>query len=65
MFRKTLSLVLLGILLIGTITVVYGTFFDKGFGTSVASVLGSGDEDHDHKRGHGNGRGGEDEDDDD
>lgn len=47
MYRKALSLVLLGILLIGGLAVGYGTFFDQGFASSVASVVGAGEDEHD------------------
>jgi hypothetical protein len=46
MFRKTLTLVLTGILLVGSATVAYGTFYDQGFAASVKSVVGAGDEEH-------------------
>lgn len=48
MFRKTLSLVLLGILLVGGLAIGYGTFFDQGFAASVAGVIGAGEDADEH-----------------
>lgn len=45
MFHKALTLVLFGVLFMGTATLTYGTFYDKGFGASVAGILGLGDGD--------------------
>jgi hypothetical protein len=53
MFRKTLALVLTGILLAGSATVAYGTFYDKGFAASVKSVVGAGEEEGDGHHGGG------------
>lgn len=50
MFNRALTLVLIGVLFMGTTTLIYGTFFDKGLGASVAGILGQGegdDDDHD------------------
>lgn len=55
MFRRTLTLVLTGILLVGSATVAYGTFYDKGFAASVEGVVGAAEEEHD---GHGHHDGG-------
>ncbi len=52
MFRKTLTLVLLGVLFMGTATLTYGTFFDKGFGASVAGIMGMGEGDDDDEGEH-------------
>ena len=43
MFHKALTLVLFGVLFMGTATLTYGTFFDKGFGASVTGIMGMGD----------------------
>lgn len=43
MFHKALTLVLFGVLFMGTATLTYGTFFDEGFGASVAGIMGMGD----------------------
>ena len=64
MFRKILSLVLVGILVVGAGAIAYGTFFDKGFAASVASVTGGG-EGEDDEKGRCGKHEGEDEDDDD
>jgi hypothetical protein len=50
MFHKALTLVLFGVLFMGTATLSYGTFFDKGFGASVAGVIGLGDGEDDGER---------------
>ena len=48
MFHKALTLVLFGVLFMGTATLTYGTFYDKGFGASITGILGFGDgEEHD------------------
>ncbi|MFA7594011.1 MAG: hypothetical protein WCY26_09755 [Thiohalobacteraceae bacterium] len=52
MFRKALTLVLLGVLVMGTATVTYGTFFGNGFTASVTGALGAGDGEHDRKGDH-------------
>lgn len=62
MYRKALSLALLGILLIGGLAVGYGAFFDQGFAASVAGVVGAGDGD-DHDDDHEYGEHEEDDDD--
>lgn len=64
MFRKMLALVLLGILVVGVGTIAYGTYFDKGFAASVASVTGGGEGEAGEEGRTGKHRG-EDEDDDD
>jgi hypothetical protein len=50
MFHKALTLVLFGVLFMGTATLTYGTFFDEGFGANVAGIMGMGDggDDGDH-----------------
>ena len=46
MFHKALTLVLLGVLVMGSATMIYGTFYDKGFAASVTGILGLGDDEH-------------------
>lgn len=43
MFHKALTWVLFGVLFMGTATLGYGTFYDRGFGASVAGIMGLGD----------------------
>ncbi|MEO5337380.1 MAG: hypothetical protein H7841_10880 [Magnetospirillum sp. WYHS-4] len=43
MFRKTLTLALLGFLLVGGATVAYGTYDGTGFLSSLATVAGMGE----------------------
>lgn len=50
MFHKALTLVLFGVLFMGTATLTYGTFFDKGFGASVAGVMGMGEDEDEGER---------------
>ncbi|MFE8069896.1 hypothetical protein QQM79_02460 [Marinobacteraceae bacterium S3BR75-40.1] len=45
MFKKAFALVLLGIVVIGGLTVAYGTFYDKGFASSVSGLVGAGEDD--------------------
>jgi len=49
MYRKALSFVLLGVLVMGVATVTYGTFFDQGFTASAKGLFGGGE----HHEGHG------------
>lgn len=51
MFRKAFTLVLFGVLVMGAVTVAYGTFFDKGFVASAAGVLGADEGDDDEHAG--------------
>ena len=46
MFNKTLTLVLFGVLFMGTATLTYGTFFDKGFVASAIGMMGLGNDEH-------------------
>ena len=41
MFRKAFTLVLLGVLVMGTVTVAYGTYTGGGFLASTAALLGA------------------------
>ncbi len=57
MYRKALALSLLGVLLMGTAAVAYGTAYGDGFARSLGAVLGQENDDHDKhkdrgKRGH-------------
>ncbi len=47
MFKKALSMVLLGILLVGGLTIAYGTFYDSGFASSVSGMFGAGENEDD------------------
>ena len=54
MLRKTVTLVLIGILSVGAAAVAYGTFYGSGFDASLAGVLGAGEnEDDEEREGHG------------
>lgn len=50
MFKKSLHLVLAGILTMGAATLAYGTFFDQGLAASVAGLMGAGH--NGHEEGH-------------
>jgi len=45
MYRKALALTLLGVLLVGGATLLYGAAFDGGIGRTIAA-LGDGEKDH-------------------
>ncbi len=46
MYRKAVSLLLVGLLVVGTATVAYGTFFDQGLAASVGAMFGAGEHGH-------------------
>lgn len=67
MYRKALALTLLGVLLVGSGAVAYGTVSGDGLPASLAAVMGGDDDDdddHDHERGRDGWRGFEEDDDD-
>lgn len=52
MYRKALALTLLGVLVMGAATLAYGTMAGPGFVSSLAGVVGGGDDDDDHDQEH-------------